>query len=394
MILVLPLLRVIFTVVILLLGSVTSAQAQIVISEVYPAPLPGENEWIEFVNISDETISLTEWKIEDLLSTPKVIYSFETLSLVSGEIYVATISGQLNNGGDGVVLKDSNGTIIDQMSYQSSSSDMSWTFIDGQFEETTPNPFVLLEASPVPTPSPNSTPQITPSPIPSDEDLFGKLALVSLLSCPDSSDEWIEIQNISNSEISGDLSILDNQSNRFDFHIEMGVHSVQKVYLDRHIFNNGGDKISVADSKGVVFSYDIPSCSTKGQIFYLDEQTEKLVLQTTSLSSENELKQETESDSKVLGNSTDVTTTNTTSQPRFQLSKEYIASLRLLEESSTSSPANEIPFEQDIDKSSTESSNTPSLLTIVVLIGSGIIISLLGIMYSYGRDKSKIKAID
>lgn len=87
------------------------------ISEVYPAPFTGEDEWIELENISSTGEFLDGWTIEDEKGTSTLL---EGLVLPWGRTVVVSPKGALNNTGDIVLLKDAQGRIIDGMSYGSS----------------------------------------------------------------------------------------------------------------------------------------------------------------------------------------------------------------------------------------------------------------------------------
>lgn len=120
----------------------------IVINEVYydpdtahmQPPTADENnfEWVEIYNSSSVTVNLKDWKITDATGTERTI-STSNRDLGPGEFAVLAkaanafvlwgipssqqiplgeiIGSGLNNTGDAVILKDSLGTVVDQMSY-------------------------------------------------------------------------------------------------------------------------------------------------------------------------------------------------------------------------------------------------------------------------------------
>jgi lamin tail-like protein len=74
----------------------------IFITEIYPSPETGSNEWIELYNDNDFTVNLDNWKIEDDAGTSKQLDDFEMPA--KSYYYYAFGSGFLNNNGDVVFL--------------------------------------------------------------------------------------------------------------------------------------------------------------------------------------------------------------------------------------------------------------------------------------------------
>ena len=120
----------------------TSAQ---LISEVMPDPSEGP-EWVELYNHQDENIQLQGLELWDELSSPsKLLTVQEDKSLAPGEFIVINLpSIKLNNGGDSVILKDSQGNQIDKMTYTNSQKDLSWA----REEYTYQSPFLLMQPTP------------------------------------------------------------------------------------------------------------------------------------------------------------------------------------------------------------------------------------------------------
>ncbi len=85
------------------------------INEFVPNPNSGEKEWIEIYNLGLE-IDLNNWTLNDGVGT---IYTFSEI-LAADQILVVELSGsKLNNGGDIVSLLNSNGEIVDSVTYGS-----------------------------------------------------------------------------------------------------------------------------------------------------------------------------------------------------------------------------------------------------------------------------------
>lgn len=88
------------------------ALGDVVISEIMPNPLQGGVEWVELYNRTDVAVDLTGWSLFEGGGN-KVILSGSLLPAA----YLSFDRKSLNNGGDIIILKDSQGNIIDKMSY-------------------------------------------------------------------------------------------------------------------------------------------------------------------------------------------------------------------------------------------------------------------------------------
>lgn len=255
--------------------------AQVVINEVYPQPLNGEFEWVELKNSSSVSAHLSGWILEDMLSSPKTIYSFGTLEILPSQFFVATFSGQLNNNADGVVLRDLSGNIISQMSYSSSYSGLSWQLDNqGNFVSDSPsrgaeNSIVELTPSPSPTPQPSASPLFTSTPSPTPSPVTGlisiekvhQLQLLKVSSCPKSGSEWLEWLNTSEEKILATLVIKDLQANNLSVSIEVDPGKKVITNLSRHIFNNSGDELFAYFNDQLLVSKNLPSCEMADTIF-------------------------------------------------------------------------------------------------------------------------------
>jgi len=112
----------------------------IIISEVFPDPTPvlglPDEEFVEIYNRSDKFIDLKEWEISDNTSSSGtlpsyILYPGEYLILAPssveekyaefGEVLIPSSWRSLNNGGDSVTIKSSNGIQIDGLGF-----DVSW----------------------------------------------------------------------------------------------------------------------------------------------------------------------------------------------------------------------------------------------------------------------------
>lgn len=85
------------------------------ISAVYPAPLEGEEEWIELRNTGSDSIDLSYFTIEDATAKPM---SLSGTLAGKDSTKISKPSFQLNNGTDTVTLRISDGTLIDTWTYE------------------------------------------------------------------------------------------------------------------------------------------------------------------------------------------------------------------------------------------------------------------------------------
>ena len=115
-------------------------QNTLLINEVMYAPSKEEPEWIELVNVSNDTLNLKNWMMGDILPNPsKYFISVEDLFLNPGEYFTFAHDtsfykihpnfsgkikfmnfGTLGNTEDGVIVYDFRSGIIDSLQYKSS----------------------------------------------------------------------------------------------------------------------------------------------------------------------------------------------------------------------------------------------------------------------------------
>ncbi len=98
-------------------ANVFAAGDQILITEIYPSPNAGENEWIELYNDSSNSVSLIGYTIEDGAAKPKKLDSYA----IPANNYIVLeqkkdFTFSLNNSGDIIILKHS-GKIVDSLTY-------------------------------------------------------------------------------------------------------------------------------------------------------------------------------------------------------------------------------------------------------------------------------------
>jgi hypothetical protein len=366
-------------------------QAQVIINEVYPNPFAGEDEWVELVNVGTSSVDLSDWVIQDKLSTAKNIFHFDNIILQSNHYLIASFSGQLNNSGDGVSLFDSGLNLISSVNYQSSTQGLSWSYdiqLDDYFlvEPTLNLANLLLDEVEESDAGTNNQAEASPSPIIQEvsENLVGKISLVSVMTCPENSSEWFELENISDHFLSEELRLIDEQDNSFLFSINLSAGQINRYYLDRHILNNSGDKISfIQGTDNILLSYQLPECKEKNKEFiFLNGQIKQISDQLND-------------DQQVLGATSDdkqseVLNDLTVSDQQFEISKSYLRNLQL---DIKKNPQASLEAEVNLDNSPLEIKRSLPIFTILLIL-TGIIFAFLGIMYLYGTEKSQDNSLD
>lgn len=91
----------------------------LVINEFVSDPADGEEEWIEIFNTTGQTIDLNGWTIEEGSGAKTNLSGEIGASGESKFFIVANPSGNLNNSGDIIILRDNTGKLIDQVAYGS-----------------------------------------------------------------------------------------------------------------------------------------------------------------------------------------------------------------------------------------------------------------------------------
>lgn len=132
----------------LLFASITLSMASsVVINEIMYDPPAGQkepdNEWIELYNTQDTAIDIGGWTIRDRLTSSGHIYTIPTGTSISANGYLVLARNatafnskygfnpdleygssastlKLNNGGDDIILNNSDGAIVDKVSYYNS----------------------------------------------------------------------------------------------------------------------------------------------------------------------------------------------------------------------------------------------------------------------------------
>lgn len=286
----------------------TSAQSSsIVISELYPAPVGDEREWVEVVNLAVDPVTLTDWWLSDELTTPSSIYRFSTVDapLQPGEFrQLLLTTNKLNNAGDGVLLLRPDGTIVSRLFYTASQNGQSQQRLDTQTEgsvstaptpgadnplyplltqldsqnqepTTSPTPSPSPAPSPLTTPSPSISPAATLSPTSSPTPLPSPLAaplsispnqitVSEIFACPsDGLGEWIELFNAGGALSVVDWRVTDRSGNFRLINGQLAGSSYTTFTWSGSLLNNTGDSFTVTSDSGQDLAVaEYAGCST------------------------------------------------------------------------------------------------------------------------------------
>lgn len=121
-----------------------SAQSSFEISEIYPSPKKGEQEWIEVHNLSAEPADLSGYILSEQSGSKEHHFVVHTTLIVPADglatLRIGTGSLKLNNGGQAVTLKDPDGNKLDDVSYPAVKTGFSYSLLAGQWCLSDPTP--------------------------------------------------------------------------------------------------------------------------------------------------------------------------------------------------------------------------------------------------------------
>lgn len=360
--------------------------AQIKITELYPQPPNGQYEWIEIYNDSTQSAILDGWFLEDQLSTPKKIFTFVDTVLAPLEFFIATVSGQLNNGADGVLLKNYADEIVDSMAYESSHQSLSWSkTLEGQIIEGQPNPKLLFQPLILPTPSPS--PISLPSPTAMSSSITGvnqvdstKFYLQQISPCPSEGKEWLVWQNLSDQRLEISVVLQDEQGNSMLIPIQVDPQATLRTTLSKNILNNSGDTLQIYYDQELLETKNLPACDSLGQVFsYLSNQSWPIDSQTDLIITETDDTANLEPDQQVLKK------TSQSENLDFYYPSTILGIIDSTDQSS--SPSSLLTSELLVDEQSEFSKTaTQKTFSLILLVGGGFLWSGLGIMGLYGEQ--------
>ncbi|PIW36649.1 MAG: hypothetical protein COW24_04305 [Candidatus Kerfeldbacteria bacterium CG15_BIG_FIL_POST_REV_8_21_14_020_45_12] len=241
----------------------TIYSTDIVLSEVYPAPPTGEEEFIELHNTGNDTIDLTGWILGDSSGKQYAIESsIGETSISPGAYTIVTHTSSriyLNNSGDSVTLSQPNGTLVDDTTYEEASSASSWALIENEWQWTdriTPREKNISQNNSISDDTTNASTTLpdTETPYQTSDQIF----INELLPDPeglDTTDEWIELVN----EGSGSLNLagwqLTDTNTYYTFeNTTLVANEILTVEIgDSKInLNNTGDTVYLIDPYGSI----------------------------------------------------------------------------------------------------------------------------------------------
>lgn len=257
------------------------------ISEVLPNPVGDDtqSEWIELYNPTESDVLLDGWSTSDVYGAVTT-YSFTHNIISAHSFYVLERSESgitLNNDQEQVVLSSPAGQSVSTAIMITIPEGKSFSFIDGTWiwadptkggtNSTTlsspspsptvqPSPTPSQQPTPTPSPSPSPSPTLQPSPSPTPATtVVGNIVLSEVQACSPNEHEWIELQNIGDTETALDDWRLLDAGSVIASNLEntrIPAHGFAVVELASYHLNNSGDLIQLqyGDQNKDQFAYD------------------------------------------------------------------------------------------------------------------------------------------
>lgn len=251
----------------------------VVINEFVSDPTEG-NEWIELYNKKGFDINLTGWVLEDGVGVIAPLSGIIAANGVDKFKVFELSSSKLNNDGDIIKLKKSDGTIIDQVTYgnwddgnkadnapKASDPNAVARKTDGSDTDSDVTDFTITSTltkgtSNVITSPPSSgegnAPPLSPppSPPPSSPPSWpvGSLLINEFVADPtDGANEWIELYNTTNSLINLNGWTIEDGSETVT-ELSGNIQSLSFIVIEKPkgILNNTGDIIILKDPAGLI----------------------------------------------------------------------------------------------------------------------------------------------
>lgn len=244
----------------------------VALSEVYPAPSDGAEEFIELYNAGTVAVDLSGWILADA-SAKEFVLSAEKMGstqiAANGYLSIPYSASKisLNNSGDSVVLMHPDRVRVSETSYEKAATGSSWALVDGTWQWTTSvtsgSANVLAETES------ESEEEETDEPKSSQEkedessssakkETSEHIKLNELFPNPvdsESTDEWIELINEGDKTISLDGWQLTDQSTFFtmkDVTIKPGAIILFENRETNINLNNSGDTVYLIDPFGKI----------------------------------------------------------------------------------------------------------------------------------------------
>lgn len=258
----------------------TQDSNDITVTELYPAPATGEDEFIELYNSGSSGVNLASWLLSDESGKQYVIPDGTMLN--AGQylvLYQATTGITLNNTGDVITLFNSAGEARSSTEYGSAASQASWSLNGDTWEWTVATPGQAnadsVDGENAEEDSAGSESGTSSASDETSPDIF----LNELLPNPaglDTTDEWIEVVNEGSESISLHNWQLTDQTTYYtigDVSIGAGEYIIFEVG-DTHIsLNNTGDTVYLIDPFGSIINGTEYSSSTEGSVWARNTDT-------------------------------------------------------------------------------------------------------------------------
>ena len=150
----------------------TPAHAQVVLSEVYPAPTSEEKEWVELFNTTAEIVDISGWKLFEHFSSKNELVTFADIHIEPHGFFIFELpTNKLNNAEEKITLENNTATEISAVHYTNSESQKSFSFlfqseslIGEILQLSIPTKNTINPLEPIITPQPTATPQATEIP--------------------------------------------------------------------------------------------------------------------------------------------------------------------------------------------------------------------------------------
>lgn len=264
----------------------------VALSEVYPAPSDGAEEFIELYNAGTVAVDLNGWILADA-SAKEFVLSAEKIGgtqiAANGYLSIPYSASKLslNNSGDSVVLMHPDRVRVSETKYEKAATGSSWALVDGSWQWTTTVTSgaanVLVEAesdeeetSDEPKSSQEKEDESSSS---AKKETSEKVLLNELFPNPvdsESTDEWIELVNEGEKTVSLDGWQLTDQSTFFtmkDVTIKPGAIILFENRDTKINLNNSGDTVYLIDPFGKIVNGTSFQNSAEGSAWARFEKT-------------------------------------------------------------------------------------------------------------------------
>lgn len=220
--------------------------AEIVISEVYPAPKDGEYEWIELYNPDSTPVATDQYLLKDLTGKPMVMNS----SVIEPQSYaIATSAALLNNKDETIFLTKKTGEIIQTLTYSFQfDSEKSYSSCSSLWQISLPTKQAVNSCPTptlIPTIEPTAVPTIpaNPTDTPSEADISG-VVINEILPAPETgAKEWIELYNSNDFPVTLTDWFIDSHK----FTSSIPAHGYSVMEMTSATFTNTGDTVQLLD---------------------------------------------------------------------------------------------------------------------------------------------------